>query len=342
MDLISIIVPVYNVEKYLDRCMESLLNQTYECIEIILINDGSKDSSGMICDKYGENYSHVKVLHKKNAGLGFARNSGLELAKGKYVTFVDSDDYIGRNRIKNMYKLIKKTGTDTCITGYTKAYATRNVVHQNVCGGKVFMKNIKEEILPRMCGASIQGDDYIEMSVCMVLFSNEIIRKNNLKFVSERELVSEDIVFGFDYYPKSQGVCISDDIDYYYAHNEESLTTKYREDRFDSQVQLYKYLRKKSKNLNIENKCLPRLENTLIAIARYTIKLEYKFMIQNGKKNARANVRKICENEFLVLAINSYDDRKIKKTSRVVNYLIKRHRYLLLELTMMVKNRFGI
>ena len=69
MDLISIIVPVYNVEKYLDRCMESLLNQTYECIEIILINYGSKDSSGMICDKYGENYSHVKVLNKKNSGL---------------------------------------------------------------------------------------------------------------------------------------------------------------------------------------------------------------------------------------------------------------------------------
>ena len=91
---VSIIVPVYNVEKYLDRCMESLLNQTLKDIEIILVDDGSPDNCPQICDEYAKKDSRVKVVHKVNAGLGYARNSGLDVASGEYVAFVDSDDYV--------------------------------------------------------------------------------------------------------------------------------------------------------------------------------------------------------------------------------------------------------
>ena len=93
MELISIIIPIYNVSKYLNRCVDSVVNQTYKNIEIILVDDGSKDNSGEMCDKYQEEYSNIKVVHKENAGLGFARNTGLEYVTGKYVIFVDGDDY---------------------------------------------------------------------------------------------------------------------------------------------------------------------------------------------------------------------------------------------------------
>ncbi|MDY2639947.1 MAG: glycosyltransferase family A protein, partial [Ligilactobacillus salivarius] len=93
LPLVSIIVPVYNVEKYLIECLNSLVNQTYSNIEILLIDDGSKDSSGEICDDFAAKYKNVYSYHKKNSGLGLTRNYGMSLIKGEYVTFVDSDDY---------------------------------------------------------------------------------------------------------------------------------------------------------------------------------------------------------------------------------------------------------
>ena len=218
-DLISIIVPIYNIERYVHRCIDSIIDQTYKNLEIILIDDGSSDSSGLVCDSYAKKDDRIKVIHKENAGLGFARNSGLDIASGKYIAFIDGDDYIGPSRIEKMYTLIKETYTDTCIAGYTKKYSNRQVIHTNVCCGSVFRDDVKEQILPRMCGADPHGKDYIEMSVCMLLLSNEIIQQNHLRFVSEREYVSEDLVFDFDYYPLSKGVCISDIVDYYYCDN---------------------------------------------------------------------------------------------------------------------------
>ena len=99
---LSIIVPVYNVEKYLQRCMESLLTQNISNYEIILVDDGSKDKSSEICDEYASKYSFVRVIHKENEGLGYARNSGLAVAKGKYVSFVDSDDTVSSEHFREL------------------------------------------------------------------------------------------------------------------------------------------------------------------------------------------------------------------------------------------------
>lgn len=341
-ELISIIVPVYNVERYIYRNVDSIINQTYKNLEIILVDDGSSDKSGFICDEYASKDSRIKVIHKENEGLGFARNTGLDEAKGKYVTFIDGDDYIGTTHIEEMYLLIKKTKTDTCMAGHTRVYSDRMESHKHVCAENVFRGNVKQEILPRMCGANLKGTDYIEMSVCMVLLSNEIIQKNHLRFVSERQFVSEDLVFDFDYYPLSKGVCISNLTDYYYCDNEGSLTTKYRKDRFASQIELYNLLSGRAKSLGIEEQCIKRLQNTLLAIARYSVKLEYKFEKQNGKENVKKNVKAICNDETLKKIFKEYDDRKIKKSSRIVNYLIKNNRYIELKLTMKLKNKMGI
>lgn len=341
-ELISIIIPVYNVEKYIHRCVDSVINQSYKNLEIILVDDGSPDSCGSICDDYVKLDARIKVVHKKNEGLGFARNAGLDCASGKYVTFIDGDDYIGLEHIETMYKNIKNSATDTCMAGHTKVYKDKHIEHANVCAGKVFRDNVKENILHRMCGADAHGNDYIEMSVCMVLFSNEIIQKNHLRFVSEREYVSEDLVFDFEYYPLSKGVCILDLTDYYYCDNEGSLTTKYREDRFESQIKFYKLLIDKSKRLDIEGLCKIRLQNTVIAIARYSIKLEYKFAGENGKNVANENVHKICENATLREVLSEYDDHDIRVASRIINYMMKFKKYTLLRNVMSFKNLLNI
>ena len=108
--LISIIVPVYQVEAYLDRCVASLLAQTYVNLEIILVDDGSPDRCPAICDMYAQKDSRVRVIHQENAGLSGARNAGIEVAKGEYLAFVDSDDYVSENFIRVLYDLLKETG----------------------------------------------------------------------------------------------------------------------------------------------------------------------------------------------------------------------------------------
>lgn len=342
MDLVSIIIPVYNVERYISRCLDSIVYQSYQNIEIILIDDGSTDLSGKICNDYAKKDIRIKVMHKENAGLGYARNSGLEMAKGKFVTFIDSDDYVGVDHIKSMHDLIITTNTDTCIAGHTKVYATSLITHKNVCAGKVYRRDITSEILPRMCGGDSRGTDYIEMSVCMVLLSNKIIQENRLRFESERKLISEDLVFDFAYFPYSQGVCIGDMTDYYYCDNEDSLTTKYRKGRFENQVALYDEIMNRAVKLDIGKLCNPRLNSTLIAIARYSIKLEYKFSKINGIQKSRKNVKAICQNKTLLKVMDEFDDTRIKKSSRAVNLLIKNQNYILLELTMKFKNLFDI
>ena len=114
---ISIIVPIYNVEKYLPKCIDSIINQTLENIEIILVNDGSTDSCAEIIESYANKDNRIKVIHKKNGGQSSARNMGLDIAKGEYIGFVDSDDWLHYDMYENMYKSIKKVNSDLCVCG---------------------------------------------------------------------------------------------------------------------------------------------------------------------------------------------------------------------------------
>lgn len=120
--LISVIIPVYNVEKYIAKCIESVINQTYRNLEIIIVNDGSTDKSGTICDIYRNQDSRIKVIHKMNGGLSAARNAGIEIMSGEYVTFIDSDDYVNRRFIQILYESLVKEDADISICNYRHVY----------------------------------------------------------------------------------------------------------------------------------------------------------------------------------------------------------------------------
>lgn len=125
--IISVVVPVYNVEKYLARCIESIMNQSFNDLEIILVDDGSQDKSGNICDNYAKYDKRIKVIHKQNAGLSDARNKGIEIATGEWIGFVDSDDYIEPNMYLELYNLVVQYEADIAICGVCDCYANKKV-----------------------------------------------------------------------------------------------------------------------------------------------------------------------------------------------------------------------
>ena len=116
---VSIIIPVYNVEKYLSKCLDSIINQSFKNFELLLIDDGSSDNSGKICDEYAMNDKRIKVIHKKNEGVSRARNIGIDLSKGRYIMFCDSDDFVKRDWCKKLYDLQKNNLNSICLCGFT-------------------------------------------------------------------------------------------------------------------------------------------------------------------------------------------------------------------------------
>ena len=231
VDLITIIVPVYNVEKYIRECIDSLLNQTYKNLEIILVDDGSKDKSGEICENYANADSRVKVIHKENEGLGFARNTGLTVAQGKFVTFIDSDDVADADLVERLLKGITDSKCDTCLGGFKRISenGTTSFVEQYdialFTGAEVY-----NELFARMLGSAPDKHDAIRMSVWNVMYSMDIIRKYKIKFPSERKFISEDIIWDSEYYKYAKQVKVIDSTAYNYRITPGSLTQKYKPD----------------------------------------------------------------------------------------------------------------
>lgn len=184
-DLISIIVPVYNVEAYLDRCMESILKQTYERLEIILVDDGSTDSSGKKCDDYAKLDSRIKVIHKENGGLSDARNAGLELATGAYIGYVDSDDWIEPDMYERLYDACVENEAELAVCRYFSEYQDRT----EAGGTGRTVSLTRDELL----NIYISGhDEYvIYNSVWSKLFKRELVA--DMIFPKGRN--SEDIMY---------------------------------------------------------------------------------------------------------------------------------------------------
>ena len=151
MELISVIVPVYKVEKYLHKCVESILNQKYTEIEIILVDDGSPDGCGAICDEYAKKDSRVKVIHKKNGGLSDARNAGLDISRGKYIAFIDSDDYVAPEFLDALYTALVSADADMSVAGILRVdergvalqqYHEKPKLEEKVLSGTTYMNEM--------------------------------------------------------------------------------------------------------------------------------------------------------------------------------------------------------
>lgn len=235
--VVSVIVPIYKVEPYLRRCVESLVKQTYPYLEIILVDDGSPDNCGNICDEYAAEDSRIRVIHKENAGLGMARNSGLDIATGDFVVFVDSDDYVKENYVEVLLHNAVDAGADLAATGLYRLsrdghMRKKNITQKREIWGKA---DVVEKVLLPIIGASPEYPEEVEreMSVCVNIYKRSLIEKNSLRFLSEREYVSEDVFFNISYILRAEKVVLCPECLYIYSENPTSLTSTYRVDRFE-------------------------------------------------------------------------------------------------------------
>lgn len=240
--MISIIVPVYNVEQYLKKCVESLINQTYKDIEIILVDDGSTDNSGNICEELSKTDARIKVIHKSNGGLSSARNAGIDVAKGKYLAFVDSDDFVELNMYETLLDGVKKTGKDISCCGRVVD------IFGQYCN-KEFVIDSPRSFTKEETIKEILYLETIDVSACDKLYNKTLF--SDIRYPEGK--ISEDAAIIFEIIEKSNGVYHVGVPFYHYVFRNNSITkSKYSEKKHDVMNNLYNtktFLRKNHPDL---------------------------------------------------------------------------------------------
>ena len=213
MDLISIIVPVYNVSKYLRQCVDSIINQTYQNLEIILVDDGSPDDSGMICDEYAEKDCRIKVIHKKNGGLSDARNAGIKVANGMYICFIDSDDYVSEIFIEHLYTNAKKYDVNVSCCGFCRFFDSGKMQH-------ILFENVQREYYGEEIQKYLNIDGYFNVAVWNKMYKKELF--NSICFPVGKN--SEDAFVMYRILEKADSLYYDSTELYYYRQRYGSIT----------------------------------------------------------------------------------------------------------------------
>lgn len=340
-NLVSVVVPIYNVYKYLSQCVNSILEQTYKNIEIILVDDESPDESGRLCDEYAAKYENIKVIHQKNGGLGFARNTGIENASGDYIVFVDADDFIGKKHIENLITHLKKASADACYGGYYQQEGKDYIQRTNPLNGTLYEKdNIMKVFLPHLFGKlNYHTIDEVQMSVCMGMYSLDIIKNNNIRFHSERELISEDLIFNIDFLEQVTKVYVTDSCEYYYRNTEGSLSKSFRSDRLEKQTIFLSYIIERTKQLGIFLYCEQRIYSTYLAWVRAIIQGEQQSYKNVGLHKSISNIRNVCNEPAVINVCSRYDESNLTMKLKFMNTLIKKKQCHMLWVISYIKSK---
>ena len=232
---ISVVVPIYNSEKCLSRCIDSILNQKYKNIEIICVNDGSTDGSKKILDEYAKKDIRIKVIHKQNAGVSTARNIGIKESSMPIIAFVDSDDYIQDDMYEKMITLMREENLDCVCCDYRNVYSNR-IVNKNsrFINQILYGKEIREKIVRGIIGFFDTNNDCLT-SVCNRLFVKDILVQNNIQFDKSRNY-GEDWLFCIEYYRVINSIGFINENLYSYVYQKDSLSTRSRTDYFEYAV----------------------------------------------------------------------------------------------------------
>lgn len=284
---ISIIVPVYNVEKYIHKCIDSILDQTFTNFELILVDDGSTDNSGKICDEYAESDSRVKVIHKKNGGLSDARNTGIDVARGKYLGFVDSDDYIADDMYETLYNNLIKNSADMSVCGIYHRYVGNQYPE---CSENNFMVLDTKDALKEV----LIGEKF-SVPACNKLYKKNLF--DNIRYPVGK--LSEDAFITPILISKCDKVVVTTEPKYYYIHRRGSITSSYFKMKDFNVLEAYKI------NLDLVKSKFPDLYEQ--AMFRYLwahmYLLDKMVLTPNLKEKDEYNkvVRYIRKNTFTIL-----------------------------------------
>lgn len=282
--LVSVIVPIYNVERYLNRCINSIINQSYQNLEIILVDDGSPDNCPQICDEWKKRDRRIKVFHKRNGGLSDARNCGLEQATGEYIAFVDSDDYIGKTMYETMITAIEKTGSNLACCG--RFYKSFNGEKKSRClEHQVVMSDYEaiHELLNNGC---------VEEAVWDKLYRKELW--NELRFPLNE--INEDIVVMPELIRRSKQVVHVALPFYYYCYNENSITKSGYNSKKDV---MFKHLEELTKY--IKEYYSTEINTVDVIKARYAMTTLFSIVLADEKEKFSVSYRK-----YIDILRNSY------------------------------------
>ena len=276
---ISIIVPIYNVEKYLKRCLDSIIEQTYTNLEIILIDDGSRDNSGNICDEYAKCDSRIKVMHKQNGGVSSSRNAGLSLATGCFIGFVDPDDYISKDMYTILYDELAKNDADISMCGY-KSFSDEKTTFQTSSSTDMYtnIEAIKKLVF----------DNVFTSHLWNKLYKRELFI--DLKFPENRSIY-EDVSVIYKLFDRAKKIVYNKSVQYGYFQRQESLVGRISEkkmlDSIDAVNERYAYLADK----------YPEHEN-IFYVSRVFSSLIFNFVLARDK-----NI-KLYNSEFMLKEYN--------------------------------------
>ena len=241
---ISIVVPVFNVEDYLKKCIDSLLAQSFRNWEIILVDDGSTDASGRLCDEFAREYPNVRVIHKTNGGLASARNQGLCHARGEYVAFVDSDDYVDPDTYEVLHRKCRDSKPDILNYGYRKVCNGRVLLEEYAVfpEGEYDYRQIQNRILPDSIAREKAFDQVnlpVQLSACMCIYRREFLKKHGIVFESERLVLCEDWLFNIRCLCRAEAMVILHNCFYNYVTRKTSLSQSYKPDSYERRQRLF-------------------------------------------------------------------------------------------------------
>lgn len=282
-ELISVIIPIYNTEKYLDKCLESVINQTYQNLEIVLVNDGSTDGSGAICDEYAKRDSRIKVIHKENGGVSSARNKALEIANGEYVGFVDSDDSIELNMYENLLTFLIENEADLAICNQVIVTEQGKKRSSRIDECLIIDKKraLEEVLLSRaFCGGP-----------CNKLFKKSICI--DLRF-PEDIFFGEDLVFVVQAIKNAKTVALIPDVYYnYYERSESATKTKFSDKRYSDVFARKRVFELVEQEKDFE---LTELAHVSIILADLTMLQQLGYDKEAQKKYCKKIQRSVIEN----------------------------------------------
>ena len=276
MEKVSVIVPVYNVEKYLSKCLDSVLSQTYPHIEVILINDGSKDRSLSICQEYAAKDERIRVIDKENEGVSIARNTGIEAATGEYIAFIDPDDWVEPEAYEAMINQLKKWEADICLCNFYRDTKRRSQPKRFDFDEEILVDNeIIELLVNDMIGMGdlLSKYTYIMGSVWRGVYKKSFLDEHALRF-TPKVTVMEDLVFMVQTLLKCHRVAIDHGLRYHYLQHASSTIHSYNEKMWEDLLVVYRQLEESIREANLEEKMRNRLDYRYIGMIFAAIKNE--------------------------------------------------------------------
>ena len=316
MELVSVIIPVYNQEKYLNKCIDTVLTGTYGNVECIIVDDGSTDNSPALCDEYKKD-KRVKVIHKPNGGLTSARKAGFDVSKGEYITFIDSDDYVTKDYVEKLFRALTDAGADMSICGHYRDEDGKIIENTYPIPDRVLDGNITNDyILPIIGKIYAPGYENFPGYVWGKLYKRECI--TDKCFVSEREVYTEDDIFQMYVCENVNKIVFIKDKLVYYRDNVKSLTRRYRNGMWDMLKKRHMLVEEYFKAHNIKDK------DRLIASAFYAIYVSVTNSYLHGNvTECVKELRAIRKDSFAVKTLKEVRTKLLRPRQKMFYMLFK-------------------